>query len=55
MTVICGWARSGLARFDGVRFTVFDSGNTPEMQSPHVTCLFEDAKARSGSGMKPES
>ncbi len=36
--------RSGLARFDGVRFTVFDSGNTPEMQSPHVTCLFEDAE-----------
>ena len=35
--------RSGLARFDGVRFTVFDSSNTPEMQSPHVTCLFEDA------------
>jgi signal transduction histidine kinase/streptogramin lyase len=36
--------RSGLARFDGVRFTIFDSGNTPEMQSPHVTCLFEDAE-----------
>ena len=35
--------RSGLARFDGVRFTIFDSGNTPEMQSPHVTCLFEDS------------
>ena len=36
--------RSGLARFDGVRFTVFDSSNTPELPSPHVTCLFEDAK-----------
>ena len=35
--------RSGLARFDGVRFTVFDGGNTQEMQSPHVTCLFEDS------------
>ena len=35
--------RSGLARFDGVHFTVFDGGNTSEMQSPHVTCLFEDA------------
>ena len=33
--------RSGLARFDGVRFTVYDSGNTPEMRSPHVTSLFE--------------
>ena len=35
--------RSGLARFDGVRFTIFDGGNTPEMQSPHVTSLFEDS------------
>ena len=33
--------RSGLARFDGAHFTVFDGSNTPEMQSPHVTCLFE--------------
>jgi ligand-binding sensor domain-containing protein len=24
---------SGLARFDGVHFTVFDGGNTPEMQA----------------------
>jgi signal transduction histidine kinase/ligand-binding sensor domain-containing protein len=36
--------RSGLARFDGMRFTIYNVGNTPEMQSPHVTCLFEDAK-----------
>src|ERR1035437_3801777 len=36
--------RSGLARFDGVRFTIFDGSTTPEMQSPHVTCLFEDAR-----------
>jgi signal transduction histidine kinase len=35
---------SGLARFDGVRFTVFDSSNTPELQSPNVTALFEDAE-----------
>ena len=35
---------SGLARFDGVHFTVFDGGNAPEMPSPHVTCLFEDAE-----------
>jgi signal transduction histidine kinase/ligand-binding sensor domain-containing protein len=35
--------RSGLARFDGVRFVAFNGGNTPEMQSPHVTCLFESA------------
>ena len=35
---------SGLARFDGVHFTVFNGGNAPEMPSPHVTCLFEDAE-----------
>jgi signal transduction histidine kinase/ligand-binding sensor domain-containing protein len=33
--------RSGLARFDGVRFKVFNANNTPEMHSSHVTCLFE--------------
>lgn len=32
---------SGLARFDGVRFTVFDENNTPEMHSSRVTSLFE--------------
>ena len=35
---------SGLARFDGVHFTVFDSSNTPELQGPNVTALFEDAE-----------
>jgi signal transduction histidine kinase/ligand-binding sensor domain-containing protein len=37
------WAAtySGLARFDGVRFTVFDGSNTPEMRSSRVTSLFE--------------
>jgi signal transduction histidine kinase/ligand-binding sensor domain-containing protein len=35
---------SGLARFDGVHFTVFDSSNTPELQSPNVTALFEDVE-----------
>jgi signal transduction histidine kinase/ligand-binding sensor domain-containing protein len=33
---------SGLARFDGVRFTVFDSGNNPELASSRITCLFQD-------------
>src|SRR5215472_3898133 len=33
--------RSGLVRFDGVRFTAFDDSNTPEMKSRNVTCLFE--------------
>ncbi len=33
----------GLARFDGVRFTVFNSANEPALQSDRVTSLFEDA------------
>jgi signal transduction histidine kinase/ligand-binding sensor domain-containing protein len=33
---------SGLARFDGVRFTVFDSANTPELASSRITCLLQD-------------
>ncbi len=37
---------SGLARFDGVHFTVFDDNNTPEMHSSRVTSLFE---ARDGT------
>jgi signal transduction histidine kinase/ligand-binding sensor domain-containing protein len=32
---------SGLARFDGVRFTVFNDNNTPELASSRVTSLFE--------------
>ena len=32
---------SGLARFDGMRFTVFDEKNTPGMASSRVTSLFE--------------
>jgi ligand-binding sensor domain-containing protein/signal transduction histidine kinase len=33
----------GLARFDGVRFTIFDENNTPELRSSRVTSLFEAA------------
>jgi signal transduction histidine kinase/ligand-binding sensor domain-containing protein len=33
----------GLARFDGVRFTVFDDNNTPELHSSRITSLFETA------------
>ncbi len=32
----------GLARFDGVRFTVFDKDNTPELRSNKVDALLED-------------
>jgi signal transduction histidine kinase/ligand-binding sensor domain-containing protein len=33
----------GLVRFDGVRFKVFDSANTPELQNSRITALYEDA------------
>ena len=36
----------GLVRFDGVRFTVFDRTNTPEIGNSHITALLED---RSGT------
>ena len=32
---------NGLARFDGVNFTVFDDNNTPELRSSRVTSLCE--------------
>ena len=32
---------NGLARFDGIRFTVFDDNNTPELHSSRITSLFE--------------
>ena len=32
---------SGLARFDGVKFKVFDDNNTPELHSSRVTSLCE--------------
>lgn len=34
---------NGLARFDGVRFTVFNSANTPVMRNSRITSLLEDA------------
>jgi len=33
----------GLARFDGVRFTVFNDNNTPALHSSRITSLFEAA------------
>src|SRR5262245_25643139 len=32
----------GLARFDGLRFTVFDTGNTPTLRSNRILTLCED-------------
>jgi len=33
---------TGLVRFDGLRFTVFDESNTPELSSSPIVSLFED-------------
>lgn len=35
---------NGLVRFDGVRFKVFNTGNTPEFGDSRITSLFEDAE-----------
>jgi ligand-binding sensor domain-containing protein/signal transduction histidine kinase len=32
----------GLARFDGIGFTLFDKQNTPTLSSNHIHCLLED-------------
>jgi signal transduction histidine kinase/ligand-binding sensor domain-containing protein len=32
----------GLARYDGVRFKIFNSANTPALQNSRITALFED-------------
>lgn len=37
---------SGLVRFDGSRFTVFDEGNTPGLKSSRISNLFEDREGR---------
>ncbi len=34
----------GLARFDGVRFVVFDSVNSPGLENGRISCLYEDSK-----------
>jgi transcriptional regulator with PAS, ATPase and Fis domain/ligand-binding sensor domain-containing protein len=35
----------GLARFDGARFVVFDTANTPNLKSNRILALFEDRNA----------
>lgn len=35
---------NGLARFDGLRFVVFDRGNTPQMRSDAINDLAEDTQ-----------
>jgi ligand-binding sensor domain-containing protein len=36
----------GLARFDGVRFTTFDTGNTPVLKGTRIISLYEDRAGR---------
>jgi ligand-binding sensor domain-containing protein/signal transduction histidine kinase len=36
---------NGLVRFDGLRFTVFDESNTPELPSSRIVNLFEDTRS----------
>ena len=36
----------GLARFDGVRFTIFNKSNSPSMESNRFTGLYEIRAAR---------
>ena len=38
--------QEGLARFDGVRFTVFDSNNEPALPSKNITALLVDRSGR---------
>src|ERR1700736_5568770 len=42
------WAgtQEGLARFDGVRFTVFDMGNEPAIPDKYISVLFVDRAGR---------
>ncbi len=35
---------NGLVRFDGLRFTVFNEGNTPKLNSGRIVSLFEDSR-----------
>ena len=38
--------QEGLARFDGLNFTVFDKENTPAFKSNDIRFLYEDKHAR---------
>lgn len=38
--------KEGLARFDGIRFTVFDKQNTPQMLNHQIRTLYEDRAGR---------
>lgn len=36
----------GLVRFDGLRFTVFDTQNTPELKNNHINIILKDKSDR---------
>ena len=44
---------NGLVRFDGVRFKIFNTGNTPEFGDSRITSLFETPTVLFGLAMKP--
>jgi ligand-binding sensor domain-containing protein/signal transduction histidine kinase len=43
--------QEGLARFDGVRFRVWDERTTPELRSGSITSLLEDSRGRLWIGL----
>src|ERR1700676_4624574 len=43
---------NGLVRFDGVRFKIFDTSNTPQLTSSRVTSLLEDAEGNLWIGLE---
>ena len=44
---------NGLVRFDGTRFTVFDSANTPGLECNRIVHLFEDSRTNLWIGTDP--
>src|SRR5687767_12183758 len=44
---------NGLVRFDGVRFTVFNSHNTPALDSSRIVRVWEDNSSRLWIGTEP--
>lgn len=44
---------NGLARFDGVRMTVFNASNTPELTASNIMSLFTDRRGQLWIGTEP--
>ncbi len=43
---------NGLVRFDGLRFTLYDTGNTPGMEGNRIVSLFEDREGNLWVGIE---